>query len=122
MLVAVIIYGVDLILVGDISGRGSFLSLIGFFCRLVCLSRLLLFILAESVQHSLRKLDCYHLALTIGMRIRDRLVKLAFLVSTFLAVDLKHLLFKFFQILLSAHFFSLKLEIFFICLVLVAYT
>ena len=55
-------------------------------------------------------------------RIRDTLVKLASLVSSFLAVELLILLIKFLQKLFAAHLFSLTLEIFLTCLVHMAYT
>ena len=116
------LYDKVLVLVGDISGRGSLLGLIGFFCELVCLFRLLLFILAEPVQHFLDKLHCYHFASLLGIRIRDTLVKYAFLESTHLVVELKLLFFQFFQKFFALHLFSLKLVIFLTFLVLMAYT
>ena len=76
------------------------------------------------MQNFLHELHCYHNGSTIVIKfwIRDRLVKLAILVSTLLAVDLKLLLFKFSHKLFAVHLFSLELEILLACLVLLAYT
>ena len=56
------------------------------------------------------------------MRIRNTLVKLAFLESILLAVGLKLLFVQFLHKFFAVHLFSLKLEIFLTCLVLMAYT
>ena len=79
------------------------------------------------MQNSLHNLHCYHFSFNVVLssrttRIRHTLVKLAFLVSTILAVDLSLRLAKFLQILFAVHLFSLKRQIFLTCLVLMAYT
>ena len=123
-----VLNGVILILLGDICDLDSFLGHTGFIFPLFCLIRLLFLILVELLQTFPHKLDCYHFAFLLGIRVRDALDKFAPLKGILPVVGFFLVFDQTLYILFAVHvnLFSLNKRIFNItvsqCLVLLAHS